>query len=110
MVSGWDAAFATPPPRWGLRGDPLLWDELRATLATAPTPVDPAEATAMLRMAWESLTATDLTGHGLDGNDAVFVARLNRGGMSGGHVAPVFWRETAFPLLVARLFPPLPDA
>jgi len=96
-MAGWDTAFATPPRQWGLRGDPLLWDEMRAVLAMADAP-DPATSAEVLRVTWEALTGVPLSTGG-----PVHINRLNRGGMSGGQVSPVFWRDTALPLLLDRV-------
>ena len=92
--------FQDEPTRWGLRGDPLLWADLRAVLKDRPLPRDPAALQTLLAQAFEALT-----GATLDRTDtaiAVAAYRRDNGGMSNGQVSPAFWRDTAFPLILAR--------
>lgn len=89
--------FEPEPARWGLRGDPHLWRELRAALASQPAPGSAAELAQLLAQTFEQLT-----GAPLDAQQPIFVARLNHGGMSGGYVDPRFWAETGLPLLIER--------
>jgi len=99
LAADWDLIFAARPPPWGLRGDPLLWDELAASLRGTALPRNAADRQAMLETAW-----TALTGHPVNTDIATIqLDRLDCGGQSGGLVSPGFWRETAFPLLLARL-------
>jgi hypothetical protein len=44
----------------------------------------------------------ELTGHALSHLAPIFIERYSHGGMSSGHVCPEFWRDEAFPLLLAR--------
>lgn len=81
----------------GLRGDPHLWRELSATLASTPLPATEAELVALLEA-----TYLQLVGAPLDATEPTFVARHSHGGMSSGYVSPQFWRERAVPLLLAR--------
>ena len=89
--------FDPEPGRWGLRGDPHLWREMRAHFEGAPIIGTDAELRDLLTSAFALLT-----GHRLDGVDAIRVERFPRTGMSGGQVSPRWWRETAVPMLVAR--------
>lgn len=89
--------FQDEPGQWGLRGDPHLWRELRATLGERPLPETEAQLAALLRQSYALLTGAPLAGQG-----PVFVERFSHGGMSSGHVSPQFWAETALPLLLAR--------
>jgi molybdenum cofactor cytidylyltransferase len=89
--------FAEVPRQWGLRGDPHLWQDMKATLGNAPYPATEEHFTALLEQSYQQLTGAPLANR-----DPVFVERYNQGGMSGGYVSPQFWVETAIPLLRAR--------
>ena len=97
-MSGWDDLFRDPPPRWGLRGDPHLWVEMRAALGEAPVPDNRDDGLAMLTTAWEALAGLPLSSSG-----TIKLSRLDHGGMSGGLVSAPFWRHVAIPLLLDRL-------
>jgi inorganic pyrophosphatase len=89
--------FQDEPTRWGLRGDPYLWREMKATLGSTTYPGAEEQLTALLEQTYQQLTGTPLSHH-----DPVFVERFSHGGMSSGSVSPQFWAETAIPLLRAR--------
>ena len=92
-----DALFARKPRRWGLRGDPFLWQEMRERFVGWPIPESGEELELTVAEAFLSLA-----GQPISAEESVFVERLEHGGMSGGHVWPRFWREIALPLLVKR--------
>jgi hypothetical protein len=54
-----------------------------------------------LRALLEEMFA-ELTGEPLSTEDSIFVRRHYSGGMPGGFVSTVFWREKGIPLLVSR--------
>lgn len=83
--------------RWGLRGDPPLWEAMQARFETEPLP---ASADALRSMIAAAFLA--LTGSPIDSEKPVYVEAFERGGMSSGLVSPEFWRETAPPLLLSR--------
>lgn len=95
-----DALFDAPPAQWGLRGDPHLWADLHAALRAVPAAPDSRAAMVQLladrlrRLAGIDVRAT--------GDDPVRVPRFPISGMSGGLVAPAFWRDVAVPLLLNR--------
>jgi hypothetical protein len=89
--------FQEAPTQWGLRGDPLLWRDMQATLDNQAYPSTEAEFTAVLAHTFEHLTGRPLTHP-----DPILVERYRHGGMSSGFVSPQFWAETAIPLLRAR--------
>jgi hypothetical protein len=91
------ALFAEEPLRWGLRGDPHLWREMRARFEVVPMPASAAEMEARVGEAFESLTGRSLAEPG-----PFRVPRLDRGGMSGGGVSPEFWRGDAMRILRER--------
>jgi hypothetical protein len=89
--------FEDVPRRWGLRGDPHLWQEMKAILGNATYPATEEQFAALLEATYQRLTGAPLT-H----SDPVFVERHSHGGMSSGYVSPQFWADTAIPLLRAR--------
>jgi molybdenum cofactor cytidylyltransferase len=94
------ASLMNPPPeQWGLRGDRPLWEEMLERLQDAPLPTTRAELEETIGQAFEVLTGRPLSGS----EDQFHVGRLERGGMSSGHVSPHWWRDDAIPMLVARL-------
>lgn len=92
-----DALFRPRPRRWGLRGDPFLWDELSSLLAHMPLPVAASQFVGLIERSF-----LQLTGHPFSSVEPFFVERLAHGGMSSGHVSPEFWRLEALPLLLRR--------
>lgn len=89
--------FQDEPWQWGLRGDPHLWREMKATLSSSAFPSTEEQLTALLEQTDQRLTGTPLTQ-----GDPIYVERYNHGGMSGGCVSPQFWLEKAIPLLLER--------
>jgi hypothetical protein len=89
--------FQEAPTRWGLRGDPYLWQEMQATLGSHAYPSTEGQLTVLIEQTYQQLTGAPLSNH-----DPVFVERYSHGGMSSGSVSPQFWAETAIPLLRAR--------
>ena len=89
--------FQDEPRTWGLRGDPHLWREMKATLGSSAYPSTEEQLTALLEQTYQ-----DLTGIPLSHQEPFFVERFSYGGMSSGYVSPQFWAKTAIPLLRAR--------
>ena len=95
-----DALFDAPPAQWGLRGDPHLWADLHAALRAVPSePEDRAALTTLLADRLRRLGGVDVRA---TGDAPVRVPRFPTSGMSGGLVAPAFWRDVAVPLLLER--------
>jgi hypothetical protein len=90
--------FRDEPQRWGLRGDPYLWREMRRHLEGVACPATPEGLISVIEEAFEKLT-----GFPLSHADPIYVEKYSHGGMSSGYVNPKFWRETAVPLLQSRL-------
>ena len=65
-----DAVFREPD-QWGLRGDPLLWRELRERFSDSGIPKTAAQFTDELVRAFE-----ELTGGQLFSDESVFVCTL----------------------------------
>ena len=95
--------FQENPSQWGLRGDPYLWQEMTDYFANTPLPDGTAQLEQLLAQAFKTLTGQSITSEKF-----ISVERFPRVGMSGGLVSPEFWRETAVPLLQARLLLSLP--
>jgi len=89
--------FQEVPTRWGLRGDPDLWQDMQATLGSHAYPRTEAQLTVLLEQTYQQLTGAPLSKP-----DPVFVERYTHGGMSSGYVSPQFWAETAIPLIRSR--------
>ena len=88
--------FEEEPSQWGYRGDPYLWQELRHYFETIEIPESLEECEALIISAFESITKKTIEG------DSIRIEQFNSGGMSGGMISTIFWRETAIPLLLAR--------
>lgn len=90
--------FAVPPDVWGLRGDPYLWEAMRTHFYEKKTEL-PFESEkhfrALIANAFEDLTAKPI-----DAREAFYDQRFAHGGMSSGHIDPVFWREDGMQYLV----------
>ena len=92
------AIFEEKPERWGLRGDPYLWEELKKEFTTVPVTISLEDFEKELKAAFERLTGTPLT------KDChLFLSQYAHGGMSGGQISGEFWVESALPLLIERL-------
>ncbi len=97
MKSGFADMFEQEPTQWGLRGDPLLWRELKSRLKHVEMPDTPDELKKALETEFESCT-----GHSIKEREAFTIERFKNHGMSSGGISPIFWNEVAFPLLVSR--------
>lgn len=89
--------FLPEPSRWGLRGDPHLWREMRESFKGVPCPIDESELALLILQKFELLT-----GSKLQGDDSIYVARHAHGGISSGWVHPEFWLKRGIPLLCSR--------
>lgn len=91
------ALLRDEPYRWGLRGDPHLWREMRQRLEAVPCPASADALVAAIEAEFE-----ELTGCSIDHAEPFHVEKYSHGGMSSGYVDPRFWRESAIPLLRQR--------
>lgn len=89
--------FEHEPNRWGLRGDPLLWREMKNLLSDRDMPSTPEELREIIETLYE-----ECVGHPIDHNIKVKIERFGDSGMSGGFVSPEFWSTTGIQLLVSR--------
>lgn len=89
--------FEAEPMRWGLRGDPWLWRDMKERFAGVPCP-DTGDALA----AAVGTTFEQLTGRPLSHPEHFYLEKYSHGGMSSGMVSPQWWRDTGIPLLLRR--------
>jgi hypothetical protein len=89
--------FQNEPSRWGLRGDPYLWQEMETVLGALVYPATEEDLGVLLEQ-----TYAQLTGRSIKEPGSIFIERYSHGGMSSGRVDAKFWLETGFPLLRAR--------
>jgi hypothetical protein len=89
--------FTDEPTRWGLRGDPHLWRDMKQALSDVPYPATEDQATTLIVDLFNQLTGAPISS-----KEAFFVQKYAHGGMSSGYISPEFWRETALPLLRFR--------
>lgn len=89
--------FEDEPKRWGLRGDPHLWRELKEKLKLVEMPATPESLKLIIESEFEKATGSPVSS-----KDSIFIERFRNGGMSSGRVSPQFWVEHGIPLLVSR--------
>ena len=89
--------FSAEPTRWGLRGDPFLWQEMKSRVSDHEYPETEQQLITLLEQ-----TYRELTGDAITNDSPIFIERYNQGGMSSGVVSPQFWSEQAIPLLLSR--------
>jgi len=89
--------FEKAPSTWGLRGDSLLWNEMKAALGKTDLSTNAKELNTRLRESFKKLT-----GEKVEKGHQIYVKRFNIDGMSGGFVSCNFWLEEGFPLIVKR--------
>jgi hypothetical protein len=94
----WDLVFEPVPEVWGLRGDRFAWFMLRAMLGTQELPEHVGDLGNVLSRALAAIQdhATAQSDEGF------YVPLFAHGGMSGGSVDVLVWREALIPLLVRR--------
>lgn len=96
--------FEEEPKQWGLRGDPLLWRELKSLVLSKEV-----GTASEFEILLKDLFA-ELTRYPPQSNTSIYIERYDRGGMSSGYVSSAFWFEKAIPLLVDRYRALHPDA
>ena len=86
MKTDMSVIFEDEPKRWGLRGDPYLWAELREECAGKELPLSDDSVVEIVCRKFESVSGVPLT------YDArPYVAKYAHGGMSSGHLSGLFW-------------------
>jgi len=89
--------FDKEPAQWGLRGDPLLWKELKLAFQEVNTPTSAIELEHLLHKHFKKLTGKSPQ-RGTD----FFMKKYDEGGMSSGMVSSDFWLERGFPAIIQR--------
>lgn len=89
--------FEPEPEKWGLRGDPYLWRELKEHFGDKELPED--ESNLYLSI---FRYCNDRCKVGLNLADTTYIKDFDKGGMSSGEVSCKWWRETGIPLLLKR--------
>lgn len=90
--------FKSKPEQWGLRGDPLFWDELEATFDSAKIRTE-ADLVAFIKAAHKRLTGEEITPQSVEFCEAFSTDT----GASDGCIDGEWWHNTAIPLLTERL-------
>ena len=78
--------FEDRPQKWGLRGDPYLWDELREECIGKELPLSAEAVVELVCRKFEDVSGVPLT---CDARP--YVAKYAHGGMSSGHLSGLFW-------------------
>lgn len=89
--------FEESPPRWGLRGDPHLWNEMKGFSKTILLPSSAEELTQLLHQLFELLT-----GKPISIAENFYVEKHAHGGMSSGYIDANHWQKEIIPELVAK--------
>lgn len=90
--------FEPAPDKWGLRGDPHLWKDMRHAFQSVWLPISAEEFTKKFNDIFEKIT-----GERLSVTCRPRLSRYGSGGMSGGQVSGAFWLNEVLPMLVERL-------
>src|SRR5262249_29210343 len=93
------ALLEPPPRRWGLRGDPHVWQALRLHLAGEDMPGTVEEVMGLVHAAFPELAGA---GRASDHHARVYREQYAHGGMSSGWIDLATWRGRLMPLIAAR--------
>ncbi|MGV9409741.1 hypothetical protein ACWDOP_07480 [Nocardia sp. NPDC003693] len=99
-----DVLFTRRPERWGLRGDPRLWEALHEKLGSRSIPDGEYDLRRVLEESIAEIIGTELP-LSVPATDAAHfpVERFRIGsGMSDGVVSLHWWRYTGIPMLTDR--------
>ena len=99
-----DDLLLREPYKWGLRGDPHLWRELRAALRGKPLPDSIHAADELFRKTFRKIVGVELPPSGTNVDpDFIYLKKFSIGsGMSDGQVSLTWWRDTGLPILLDR--------
>ena len=86
----------SPPPHYGLRGDPSLWKWIQVRFENEKQ----WTADSFEKMIVDTFTL--LTGEIPQKGKNFYIQQLNLGGMSGGMISSDYWIDVGFPLLIDR--------
>ncbi|MET4080344.1 hypothetical protein ABIB40_000284 [Pedobacter sp. UYP30] len=89
--------FTEKPATWELKGDPLLWNEMKLKIDSFQRPQTEESFAELL-----SDLFLNLTGNKLEPNKKVFVERFGTGETASGLVSTDFWLGSALEMLKKR--------
>jgi hypothetical protein len=89
--------FDPAPSQWGSRGDPFLWMEMSRALCHVPIPKEDRDVERILLGCFIALVGDELKS-----DQAFYIERFARGGMSSGMVSGETWANTLVPTLCQR--------
>lgn len=89
--------FNPTPSQWGSRGDPFLWIEMSRALCHVAIPKEARDVDRILQGCFVALIGAELRS-----DQAYYVERFARGGMSSGTVSGEAWSNTLLPTLRQR--------
>lgn len=94
--------FEPEPEKWGFRGDPFLWREMKEYFGDKEIPDKQSELQYSLFK-----YCSDRCKVSLNMAESAYVEDFDKGGMTSGQISCKWWRETGLPLLFSRRdFPP----
>ncbi|MET9485368.1 hypothetical protein [Nocardia sp. NPDC006630] len=98
-----DQLLERRPERWGLRGDPRLWDALVEHLRGRPIPDDEFDLRQVLEKGIAEIIGVELPVSVRSESEQHSVESFRVGsGMSDGRVSLHWWRHTGIPILTDR--------
>jgi hypothetical protein len=99
-----DDLLLREPSMWGLRGDPLLWREMRAALRGKPLPDNVPAADELFRKTFRKIVGVEAPRAGTSVDpDFIYLKKFSVGsGMSDGRVSLTWWRDTGLPIMLDR--------
>lgn len=83
--------FDPTPLRWGLRGDPLLWDQLRTDTGNVPLSPSFRQCLQIINVRFRHHTGYELS----EVPEGLHIPQFATGGMSSGMIDPRFWARSA---------------
>lgn len=89
--------FEPEPEKWGLRGDPYLWREMKEHFGDKEIPENKSDLQHSLFK-----YCSDRCKVSLNMAETAYVEDYDKGGMSSGVISCKWWRENGLPLLFSR--------
>lgn len=93
--------FNSKPGPWGLRGDILLWEDLKKEFESIELPCSKEYFTRVFEEKFEKLTNTKFYTSGI--NVEIFIEEYDTGGMSSSLISLEFWKKVGLPHLLKCL-------
>jgi hypothetical protein len=89
--------FRERPVKWGTKGDPGLWEEMRRHFEAMPEPATTKEFARLFMEAFRHFTGEEIAS-----GKFIYVKKYDKGGLSKGQVCADFWMNNALPMLKKR--------